>query len=271
MINNLNQSVKAIQSRAPGFVPDVALILGSGLGFLGDLCENAVSIPYGDIPGFPVSTAPGHAGRLVLGELSGKKAAVMQGRFHYYEGYSFAESVYGVRALRLLGAKTLLVTNAAGGLGDGFAPGDIMLIEDHIKFFDESPLRGENISELGTRFPDMSYAYTPALRDMAYNAAADLSIPLRRGVYMCFPGPQYETPAEIRAAKILGADAVGMSTVPEVIAASHAGMRVLGFSLICNMAAGLQTHKLSEQEVLDTAEMSKEKFSRLVLKCLEGM
>jgi purine-nucleoside phosphorylase len=271
MIGTFRKSVKAIQEKAPGFVPDAALILGSGLGFLGDLCENAVRIPYKDILGFPVSTAPGHAGRLVLGELSGRKVAVMQGRFHYYEGYSFAESVYGVRVLSLLGAKTLLVTNAAGGVGDGYSPGDIMLIEDHIKFFDDSPLRGVNISELGTRFPDMSYAYTPALQDLAAKTAEGMGISLRKGVYMCFPGPQYETPAEVRAAKILGAGAVGMSTVPEVIAASHAGMDVLGFSLICNMAAGLQTHKLSEQEVLDTAEASKEVFSRLVLKCLEGM
>jgi purine-nucleoside phosphorylase len=271
MITQLNESVKAIQAKAPGFVPEVALILGSGLGFLADAVSNAVMIPYESIPNFPVSTAPGHAGRLVLGILGGKKAAVMQGRFHYYEGYCFAESVYGVRTLRLLGAKTLLVTNASGGLGDGYAPGDIMLIEDHIKLFAESPLHGANIPELGTRFPDMSYAYTPALRQTAAGAAAMLGIPLRRGVYMMFAGPQYETPAEIRAAKILGADAVGMSTVPEVIAASHAGMDVLGFSLICNMAAGLQTHKLSEQEVLDTAEISKEKFSRLVLQCLETM
>jgi purine-nucleoside phosphorylase len=271
MINQLQKSVQAIQDRVPGFVPDAALILGSGLGFLADAVLNATAIPYADIPGFPVSTAPGHAGRLVLGELAGKRVAVMQGRFHYYEGYSFAQSVYGVRTLRLLGAKTLLVTNAAGGAGDGFKTGDIMLITDHIKLFDESPLRGENIPELGTRFPDMSYAYTPPLCRIAQDAAQSLDIPLRQGVYMFFPGPQYETPAEIRAAKILGADAVGMSTVPEVIAASHAGMDVLGFSLICNMAAGLQTHKLSEQEVLDTAEMSKEKFSKLVLKCLEGM
>lgn len=271
MITQLNESVRSIRERAPGFVPEAALVLGSGLGFLADAVECAVTIPYSGIVNFPVSTAPGHAGRLVLGMLAGKKVAVMQGRFHYYEGRSFAESVYGIRALRLLGAKALLVTNAAGGLGDGFAPGDIMLIEDHIKFFSESPLRGENIPELGTRFPDMSYAYTPGLRDIAVRAAKELGIPLRRGVYMFFSGPQYETPAEIRAAKALGADAVGMSTVPEVIAASHAGMDVLGFSLICNMAAGLQTHALSEQEVLDTAEASKGEFSRLLIKCLEGM
>ena len=271
MIERLRKSVQAVQARAPGFAPDIALILGSGLGFLGDHCQNAVTIPYGDIPGFPVSTAPGHDGQLVLGELSGKRVAVMRGRFHYYEGHSYPEAAYGVRALRLLGAKTLLITNAAGGVGEGLGVGDIMMLADHIKFFDESPLRGENIPELGTRFPDMSYAYTPDLRHMARRAAQELHIPLYAGVYMYFPGPQYETPAEIRAAKILGADAVGMSTVPEVIAAAHAGMDILGFSLICNMAAGLQTHALSEQEVLNTAEASKEKFSNLILRCLEMM
>ncbi len=269
MLTQYNTSAETIKKRAGGFVPDIVLILGSGLGFLGDRCENAVVIPYDEIPHFPRSTAPGHAGRLVLGELGGKKVAVMQGRFHYYEGYSYAESVYGVRVLRLLGAKTLLVTNASGGIR--YAPGDIMMITDHIKFFDESPLRGENIPAFGTRFPDMSFAYTPELRRKARDAADELNIPLREGVYMFFPGPQYETPAEIRTAKILGADAVGMSTVPEVIAAAHAGMDVLGFSLICNLAAGLQFHGLSEGEVLETAERSKETFSKLVLRCLKDM
>ncbi|MDR0293370.1 MAG: purine-nucleoside phosphorylase [Oscillospiraceae bacterium] len=271
MIASLRESVQAIQKRCGGFVPETALVLGSGLGFLGELCRDAVTIPYADIPGFPLSTAPGHAGRLVLGELAGRRVAVMQGRFHYYEGYTYAEAAYGVRALRLLGAETLLVTNAAGGLGGHFTPGDIMMITDHIKFFDESPLRGENISELGTRFPDMSYAYTPALRETARRAAGELGIALREGVYMYFPGPQYETPAEIRAAGALGADAVGMSTVPEVIAAVHAGMDVLGFSLICNMAAGLREQKLSEGDVLDADEKAKGLFSKLVLRCLERM
>ncbi|MDR1693417.1 MAG: purine-nucleoside phosphorylase [Oscillospiraceae bacterium] len=262
-------SADYIRSRTGNFTPDIALVLGSGLGFLGDRCENAAVIPYEEIPNFPRSTAPGHAGRLVLGVLGGKKVAVMQGRFHYYEGYGYTESVYGIRTLRLLGAKTLLVTNASGGVS--YAPGDIMLITDHIKFFDESPLRGENLPEFGSRFTDMSFAYTPALRAKAREAARSMGIPLPEGVYMYFPGPQYETPAEIRAAKILGADAVGMSTVPEVIAASHAGMEVLGFSLVCNKAAGLQSHGLSEEEVLDTAEKSKDVFSKLILRCLEEL
>ncbi|MCL2083158.1 MAG: purine-nucleoside phosphorylase [Oscillospiraceae bacterium] len=268
MTSDLKQSAEYIKRQAKAFTPQAVLILGSGLGFLADECKNSISIPYGDIPGFPASTAPGHAGKLVLGQLEGKNVAVMQGRFHYYEGYSLNTVVFGLRVLRMCGAETLFVTNASGGLGDGFKPGDIMLIEDHIKFFDESPLRGENIPELGTRFPDMSYAYTPELRELAQETAAKLNIPLQKGTYMFFPGPQYETPAEIRAAKILGADAVGMSTVPEVIAAAHAGMQVLGFSLVCNMAAGMQKHPLSEQEVLESAQAAREPFSRLIRGCL---
>lgn len=261
----LSGAVSYIKTRADGFIPEIVLILGSGLGYMGSLCQNAVHIPYEDIPGFPVSTAPGHDGKLVLGELSGKKVAVMQGRFHFYEGYPPETIVFPLRTLRLLGADSLVVTNASGGLGDGFAPGDIMLITDHIKFFDDSPLRGPNIYELGNRFPDMSYVYTPVLRELALKTAQKMGFSLKQGVYMFFPGPQYETPAEIRAAKILGADAVGMSTVPEVIAASHCGMRILGFSLVCNMAAGLQKHRLTEQEVLLSAEAAKDRFSELIL------
>lgn len=270
-IDKLSESVRFLNEKAGGFKPEIVMVLGSGLGFLGDLCENSVVIPYDTIPEFPVSTAPGHAGRLVLGTLSGKSVAVMQGRFHYYEGYDFNTVVYGVRALRLMGAKTLIVTNASGGVNREFSPGTIMLINDHIKFFDESPLRGANITELGTRFPDMSNTYTPSLRELAKREAHAMGIDLPEGVYMFFPGPQYETPAEIRAAGVLGASAVGMSTVPEVIAARHAGMDILGLSLVCNMAAGLQSHELSEQEVLDTAERSKGVFSQLILRCLEKM
>jgi len=270
-LRELRGIAEFLSNRSAGFVPELAMILGSGLGFLGDLCENATVFPYEDIPGFPRATAPGHKGRLVLGELGGKKAAVLQGRFHYYEGYDFQTLVFPLRVLRLMGAKTLLVTNASGGIREGFAPGDIMLITDHIKFFDDSPLRGGNLPELGVRFPDMSFAYTPALRELAKKVAEEQGLSLREGVYMFFPGPQYETPAEIRAAKILGADAVGMSTVPEVVAAAHCGMDVLGFSLVCNMAAGLQAHALSEREVLDAAEAAKARFSKLVLGVLEEM
>ena len=268
--DKLNESVAYLNTKIP-FKPEIALILGSGLGFLGDMCENAVAIPYADIPFFPSATAPGHAGRLVFGTLSGKKCAVMQGRFHLYEGYSPDEAAHGVRTLAMLGARTLLVTNASGGVKADFEPGDIMLINDHINLTGLSPLRGANVEVLGTRFPDMSTAYTPALRDLAKAASVRADVPLKEGVYMYFAGPQYETPAEIRAAALLGADAVGMSTVPEVVAARHAGLDILGFSLVCNKAAGLQKHELSEKEVLDSAEAAKGKFSKLILGCLEAI
>ncbi|MDD4715559.1 MAG: purine-nucleoside phosphorylase [Oscillospiraceae bacterium] len=265
------ESADAITVRIGAFRPQVAMILGSGLGYLADLLEDAVSIPYSDIPHFRAPTAPGHRGRLVFGSLEGRKVAVMQGRIHHYEGYSYEEVAYPVRVLRLLGAGTMFVTNAAGAVNQAFFPGVLMLIADHIKLFGDSPLRGENQIEFGPRFPDASYLYTPSLQKLAKDMAADLNIPLRKGVYMYFPGPQYETPAEIRAARILGADAVGMSTVPEVIAAGHAGMRVLGLSLLSNMAAGILDQPLTEQEVLDAARAASDRFIKLILKCLQNL
>lgn len=265
------ESAAAVRARIGTFCPDVAMILGSGLGYLGDLVEDAVIVPYGEIPHFKVSTAPGHKGQLVLGRLHGKNVAVMQGRMHHYEGYSYEEVSYAVRVLRLLGCGTLIVTNAAGCVNTQWSAGELMLISDQIKLFLESPLRGENIPEFGSRFPDSSHLYTPALRKVARDAAAELGIPLREGVYMYFPGPQYETPAEIRFARIAGADAAGMSTAPEVIVAAHCGMQVLGFSLLSNMAAGILDQPLSEQEVLDAAAAAKDQFSRLVLTCLERL
>lgn len=265
------ESADYISSRLKGFVPDIVMVLGSGLGFLGDRVEGFMVIPYGEIPHFKVSTAPGHAGQLVCGLLSGKKVAVMQGRMHHYEGYSFEDVSYAVRTLRLVGCSRLIVTNAAGCVNRDWSVGDIMLITDHIKFFLESPLRGENLPQFGTRFPDMSHVYTPALQDVARRSAGELSLPLREGVYCYFPGPQFETPAEVRAARFLGADAVGMSTAPEAIAAAHAGMEILGFTLLSNMAAGILDQPLSGEEVNSTAEASKDKFSRLILKCLENL
>lgn len=265
------ESAAAIRSKIGEFKPDVAMVLGSGLGYLGDLVEDAVAVPYGEIPHFKVSTAPGHKGQLVFGQLNGKNVAVMQGRMHHYEGYSYEEVSYAVRVLRLLGSEKLIVTNAAGCVNEDWNAGELMLITDHIKIFMESPLRGENISEFGPRFPDSSHLYTPALQSLARNAAADLGIDLREGVYMYFPGPQYETPAEVRFARIAGADAVGMSTAPEVITAGHCGMQVLGFTLLSNMAAGILDQPLSEQEVLDAAAAAREQFSKLVLTCLERM
>jgi purine-nucleoside phosphorylase len=235
---------------------------------MAEQAQNAIAVDYKDIPGFRVSTAPGHAGRLVFGELGGKKVAVMQGRLHAYEGYTFEETCFPIRVLRLLGCDKLIITNASGGVDLSFRPGDIMLITDHMKFFPDSPLWGENLPEFGVRFPDSTYLYTPALQDVARQAAKEENIALQEGVYMYFPGPSYETPAEIRAIRVLGGNAVGMSTVPEVITAGHCGMQVLGFSLISNAAAGITDKPLSEQEVLDAAEAAKGRFSSLVTACL---
>ena len=263
------ESADYIRSKIGTFAPKVAMILGSGLGYMGDIVENAVAVPYGEIPHFKASTAPGHKGRLVFGTLEGQSVAVMQGRMHHYEGYSYEEVAYAVRVLRLLGCSTLIVTNAAGCVNTSWKAGDLMLITDQIKIFMESPLRGENRPEFGVRFPDASHLYTPALQDVARKAAGELGIALKEGMYMYFPGPQYETPAEVRFARIAGADAVGMSTAPEVIVAGHCGMQVLGFTLLSNMAAGILDQPLSEEEVLEAAEACKDKFSRLVLACLK--
>ena len=264
-------SADTIRSRLGGFVPEVALVLGSGLGFLGDVVENAIAVPYGDIPHFKASTAPGHQGRLVFGTLAGRPVAVMQGRMHHYEGYTYEETAYAVRVLRLLGCAHLIVTNAAGCVRTDWQAGDLMLITDQIKIFLESPRRGENLPEFGVRFPDASHLYTPRLQALAREVAAAQGLPLREGVYFYCFGPQYETPAEIRAVRALGGDAVGMSTAPEVIVAAHCGMEVLGFTLLSNMAAGILDQPLSEQEVLDAAEAARETFSALVLGCLERL
>ena len=264
-------SAKAIRDRLGDFIPKVAMVLGSGLGYMGDEVEGAVAIDYLDIPNFKASTAPGHKGRLVFGTLEGQRVAVMQGRTHHYEGYSYEEVSYAVRVLRLLGCDTLIVTNAAGCVNTSWQAGDLMLITDHIKMFSESPLRGENLPEFGVRFPDASHLYTPRLRELARQTAQELGIPLREGVYFYCYGPQYETPAEVRAARILGGDAAGMSTAPEVIVAGHCGMEVLGLTLLSNMAAGILDQPLSEQEVLEAGEAAREKFSGLVRACLRKM
>ena len=263
------ESAAALEARLGGFRPRVLLILGSGLGALGDEVENPVAVPYGEVPHMRQSTAPDHAGRFVFGRLAGQDAAVMQGRLHTYEGWSFADVGYPVRVLRLLGAETLIVTNAAGAVNTAFSAGDIMLITDHIKLFGESPLCGANIDAFGPRFPDMSHVYTPALQDAARQAAGALGIPLRQGVYMYFPGPQYETPAEVRLARTLGADAVGMSTVPEAIVAAHCGMNVLGFTLCTNMAAGVLDRPLDGDEVVAAGRAAGPRFAALVKACLE--
>ena len=263
------ESAAALAERLGDFKPEILLILGSGLGDLGDEVERPVIVPYTEVPHMKRSTVPDHRGQFVFGTLAGRRVAVMQGRLHTYEGWSFADVSYPVRVLRLLGAETLLVTNAAGAVNTAFSAGDIMLITDHIKLFGVSPLCGPNLEEFGPRFPDVSHVYTPALQEAARRAARSLDIPLREGVYMYFPGPQFETPAEVRMARILGADAVGMSTVPETIVAAHCGMQVLGFTLGTNMAAGVLDQPLSGEEVLEAAQEAKPRFTALVKACLE--
>lgn len=265
------ESAAYIRERLGGFIPKVAMVLGSGLGFLGDVVEDPTVIPYHGIPHFKASTAPGHKGQLVFGRLAGQNVAVMQGRMHHYEGYTFDEVSYAVRVLRLLGCDTLIVTNAAGCIRTDWNAGDLMLITDHLKLGSDSPLRGPNIPEFGVRFPDMSKIYTPRLREIARRVAGEQGIDLREGVYHFFHGPQYETPAEIRAIRALGADAAGMSTVPEAIVACHCGMEILGLTLLSNMAAGILDQPLTEEEVIEAGAAAREKFSALVLGCLAGL
>lgn len=258
------QSADYIKRRAT-VVPTTAIVLGSGLGAVAEEMQPALSIAYDQIPHFPASTAPSHAGKLVVGE----KFMALSGRTHFYEGYSMQEVTYYIRVLKQLGVRTLLLTNAAGGINQDYHPGELMLITDHIKFFDDNPLRGKNLDQFGMRFPDMTYAYTPALQKLALSSAQELGILLRQGVYAYMPGPNYETPAEIRALRLLGADAVGMSTVPEVICARHCGIDVLALSCISNMAAGIIDAELTEQEVLETGRLVQEHFRALVYRIIE--
>lgn len=252
-------------------IPEIALILGSGLGVLADEVENRVEIDYSDIPNFPISTVKGHEGRFVYGDLGGKKVIMMQGRFHFYEGYDLKTVVLPVRVLKTLGVDKLIVTNASGGVNQSFTPGELMIITDHINMCGENPLRGKNLDEMGTRFPDMSSPYNRDFIDIAKKAAMECKIDIKSGVYMMMSGPCYETPAEIRMARILGADAIGMSTVPEVIAANHCGIRVLGISCITNMAAGILNQPLSHQEVIETSNRVKEGFKSLIRGIVKSM
>lgn len=244
--------------------PKIGLILGSGLGVLGDEIENPVKIPYNEIPDFPVSTVEGHAGQLVFGALNGVQVVAMQGRFHFYEGYSFDKVTFPVRVMKEIGVETIFVTNAAGGVNESFEPGDLMLISDHINNMGSNPLIGPNDSKLGVRFPDMSEAYSKELRAIARSTAEELQIKVQEGVYVGNTGPTYETPAEIRMIRLWGGDAVGMSTVPEVIIARHSGMKVLGISCISNMAAGILDQPLNHEEVIETTEKVKVNFLKFV-------
>nr|WP_026092476.1 purine-nucleoside phosphorylase [Calidifontibacillus oryziterrae] len=260
---SIKKAVTYIQSKIND-APKVGLILGSGLGVLAEEIENPVNIPYEEIPEFPVSTVEGHKGQLVIGKLQGIQVITMQGRFHFYEGYSLDKVTFPVRVMKAIGVEKLIVTNAAGGVNTSFEPGDLMIIKDHINFTGQNPLIGPNDLELGVRFPDMSEAYSGKLRTVAKQVAASLNIPIKEGVYFGNTGPSYETPAEIRMTRILGGDCVGMSTVPEVIVARHAGIEVLGISCISNMAAGILDQPLSHEEVIETTEKVKQQFLTLV-------
>lgn len=261
-------TVKWLQERIPG-VPEVAMILGSGLGALCDEFEDAISLDYSDIPGFSESAVEGHEGKLVYGRLSGKNVIAMQGRVHYYEGWTLDEVTFPVRTFALWGIKRLLVTNSAGGANPDYTPGELMVISDHLNLTGVHPLRGPNDDRFGTRFPDMSYAYDPEFRETILKAGETLGISLRTGVYAGMSGPSYETPAEIRMIQTLGGDAVGMSTVPEVIIANHGGMQVGGISCITNLAAGLGTERLNHEEVKETADRVRAEFTSLVRKTVE--
>ena len=248
--------------------PKIAIILGSGLGPLTSQVKIDVEIPYKSIPHFPVSTAPGHIGRLIFGKLQDKDVILLDGRFHFYEGYDGHDIAVVLRSLKVLGISYLLQTNAAGGINKSFKAGDFMLITDHINLSGTNPLIGKNNSDFGPRFPDMSECYDPVLQQNARKAAQELGIELKEGVYIWFMGPSYETPAEIRMARGLGADAVGMSTVPETILAVHAGLKVLAISVISNMAAGVTDEKLDENEVLVTANARRHLFAELMLRII---
>ncbi|PRR83315.1 purine-nucleoside phosphorylase [Clostridium vincentii] len=253
------------------YSPQIGLILGSGLGSLVDLIENAEFFPYDELPNFPVSTVEGHAGRLVIGTLKGKTVVAMEGRFHYYEGYNMEEVTFPIRVMKLLGIKTIIVTNAAGAVNTGFKSGDLMVIKDHINVSGINPLIGKNLDNFGTRFPDMSNAYDKDLRKIVQNIAISLKLNIKQGIYAMMTGPTYETPAEVRMVRAIGADAVGMSTVPEVIVANHCGLKVIGISCLTNMAAGILDKPLNHNEVIETSNRVKNDFMSLMSSLIEAL
>ncbi len=263
-MENLKESSAYIKSLLGERKVEVAIVLGSGLGGLGDEVKDSVIIDYKDIPHFPVSTVQGHKGRLIIGELEGRTVMCMQGRFHFYEGYSMEECVYPIRTMYMLGIKSLILTNAAGCVNRSWNVGDLMMITDHIKLCSESPCRGANNDELGPRFFDMTTTYSKELQAVAREEAKKKGILLREGVYMFMSGPNFETPAEIKLARMVGADACGMSTVPEAIAASQMGFKTLGISCMTNMAAGILDQPLNHEEVLETGRVVAEKFTSLI-------
>ncbi|NQX64963.1 purine-nucleoside phosphorylase [Paenibacillus alba] len=265
------QEAAAFISKETNIKPQIGLILGSGLGVLADLIEQPIVVDYARIPHFPVSTVEGHAGELVVGTIQGKQVLMMKGRFHAYEGYGAETVSFPVRVMKELGIEILIVTNAAGGINESYQVGDLMVISDHLNLTFRNPLIGPNDNALGARFPDMSEAYSKRLRKLAHEVAATQDFKLQEGVYVGLLGPNYETPAEIRMFRTLGGDSVGMSTVPEVIVARHAGIEVLGFSCISNMASGILDQPLSHAEVMETTEQVKPKFLKLVLGIIDAL
>jgi purine-nucleoside phosphorylase len=270
MIQAIDDAVAFVRSRTK-LQPQVGVVLGSGLGNVVDALDVEATIPYNEIPGGAASTVWGHSGKMIVGRAGKVPVVVLAGRMHFYEGHDMRAVVHLARVAGRLGIKNLIVTNAAGGVNTSFTPGDLMLITDHINLMGGNPLLGPNIEELGPRFPDMSEAYPESLRDKAKEVARGLGLSLKEGVYLALSGPTYETPAEIRMLRVLGADAVGMSTVPEVIAMSHMNIPVLGISCITNMAAGVIKQKLTHQEVMDTTARVQEQFTKLVLGVLETL
>ncbi len=270
-IERLNKAVQVLQEKLSA-VPEVALVLGSGLSEAFGVEEGGVRIPWKEIPGFPLPTVAGHAGEFWAGKIEGKRVLIQRGRTHFYEGYEMEDVVFSTRMFGLLGIKTLIVTNASGAINPELRAGDLVLITDHINMLGENPLRGPNLDQLGPRFPDMSAAYSPRLREIALSAADAEGIELKQGVYLATLGPSYETPAEIRAFRTLGADLVGMSTVPEVIAANHAGLEVLGISCATNLAAGVDPDAtLSHAEVIETTRRKGAEMKRLVYAVIARM
>lgn len=259
----IQKCVEAIRKKTD-FTPQIGLILGSGLGDYADRIENKVYIPYGDLPEFPVSTVAGHAGQFVMGTIHGKNVIAMQGRVHYYEGYTQRKITLPIRIMKCLGVEKMVVTNSAGGVNTDFKPGTLMLIGDHINYSGSNPLLGENMDEFGPRFPDVSDVYSKEIRAKVKTLAKERGIDLAEGVYMMFSGPCYETPAEVRMARAVGADAVGMSTVPEGIVCAHMGIPVLGISCITNHAAGILDQPLNHEEVIETAARVKDTFVKVL-------
>ena len=258
-------AARIIRSRTTE-TPRIAIILGSGLGAFADDFENAVSIPYEDITGFPRSTAEGHAGRLVIGKIDQVPLMAMQGRVHFYEGYSLEQVTFPIRVFKLLGIKTLILTNASGGVNVQFSQGALMIISDHLNLLGDNPLRGPNDTRFGPRFPDMTAVYSPELQEIVIEEAKALNVEVRRGIYAALAGPSYETPAEIHLMRTLGADAVGMSTVPEAIVARHMDLEVLGISCITNMAAGISDEPINHDDVMATGDRVRETFTQLLRK-----